>query len=88
MTLAAIVFCQIGAVLNCRTDRQSVFATGLFSNRQVLVGIATEVVLISAIIYLPVLQDIFGTTAIGPRDWLYLVVLPIPMVLLEELRRR
>ena len=87
MTLAAIVFCQIGAVLNCRTDQQSLFSVGLFSNRQVLIGIAVEVALLSAIIYVPFLQGIFGTTAIGPFDWLYLVVLPIPMVLLDELRK-
>jgi magnesium-transporting ATPase (P-type) len=87
MTLAAIVFCQIGAVLNCRTDQQSLFTVGLFSNRQVLFGIVVEVALLSAIIYVPFLQGIFGTTAIGPYEWLYLVVLPIPMVLLDELRK-
>ncbi|MGB2978492.1 MAG: cation-transporting P-type ATPase [Propionicimonas sp.] len=87
MTLAAIVFCQIGAVLNCRTDRQSLFTVGLLANRQVLVGIAVEVVLLSALIYVPFLQAVFGTTAIGPFDWLYLIVLPIPMVLLDELRK-
>jgi magnesium-transporting ATPase (P-type) len=87
MTLAAIVFCQIGAVLNCRTDQQSLFSVGLFSNRQVLIGIGVEVALLSAIIYVPFLQGIFGTTAIGPVEWLYLVVLPIPMVLLDELRK-
>ena len=87
MTLAAIVFCQIGAVLNCRTDQQSLFKVGLFSNRPVLVGIAVEVALLCAIMYLPFLQGVFGTTAIGPFDWLYLIVLPIPMLLLDELRK-
>ncbi|MFZ1912963.1 MAG: cation-transporting P-type ATPase, partial [Propionicimonas sp.] len=87
MTLAAIVFCQIGAVLNCRTDRQSLFTVGLLANRQVLVGIAVEVVLLSALIYVPFLQAVFGTTAIGPFDWLCLIALPIPMVLLDEVRK-
>ena len=57
MTLAAIVFCQVGAVLNCRTDHQSLFRVGLFSNRQVLVGIAVEIALLAAIMYVPFLQD-------------------------------
>ena len=87
MTLAAIVFCQIGAVLNCRTDTQSLFTVGLFSNRQVLLGIAVEISLLSAIIYVPFLQGVFGTAAIGPSDWLYLVLLPLPMVALDELRK-
>jgi magnesium-transporting ATPase (P-type) len=87
MTLAAIVFCQIGAVLNCRTQNQSVFKVGLFSNRKVLFGIVFEILLLSAIIYVPFMQNIFNTAPIGLVDWLFLVVVPVPMVLLEELRK-
>jgi P-type Ca2+ transporter type 2C len=87
MTLAAIVLCQVGAVLNCRTHDQSLFRVGLFSNRQVVVGIAVELVLLCVISYVPFMQEIFGTAAIGPLDWLYLVILPIPMVALDELRK-
>ena len=36
MTLASIVFCQIGMVLNCRTGMQSIFKAGIFSNRRIL----------------------------------------------------
>lgn len=39
MTLAAIVFCQIAAALNCRTQVTSVFKFGLFSNHRVWAGI-------------------------------------------------
>ena len=87
MTLAAIVLCQVGAVLNCRTHDQSLFRVGLFSNRQVMVGIVVEIALLCVISYVPFMQEIFGTAAIGPLDWLYLVILPIPMVALDELRK-
>jgi len=87
MTLAAIVFGQIGAVLNCRTDEQSLFKIGLFSNKKVIRGIAFEILLLSAIIYAPFMQSIFQTTAIGIKDWLFLVLIPIPMVLFEEIRK-
>ncbi|HEX3027510.1 MAG TPA: cation-translocating P-type ATPase C-terminal domain-containing protein, partial [Clostridia bacterium] len=87
MTLASIVFCQIGMVLNCRTEKQSVFKAGLFSNRRVLFGIVFEVCLLSALIYVPFLQGIFNTAAIGLRDWLFLIILPFPILLLEETRK-
>ena len=87
MTLAAIVFSQIGAVLNCRTERESVFKIGLFSNRKVLFGIVFEFLLLSAIIYVPFLQVTFHTAAIGWQEWLFLVVIPIPILLVEELRK-
>ena len=87
MTLAAIVFCQIGAVLNCRTEKQSVFKVGVFSNKRVLFGIAFEILLLSAIIYVPFLQEVFNTAPIGIKEWAFLIILPLPIVLIEEIRK-
>lgn len=87
MTLASIVFCQIGMVMNCRTTVQSVFKIGLFSNKKILLGIAVEVLLVCAISYVPFLQTVFNTTAIGLRDWAFLVALPFVVLLIEELRK-
>lgn len=87
MTLAAIVFCQIGVVLNCRTEKQSVFKVGLFSNTTVLFGIVFEILLLSAIIYVQFLQGIFNTAPIGLEDWAFLIILPVPIVLIDELRK-
>ncbi|MPM50827.1 Calcium-transporting ATPase [bioreactor metagenome] len=87
MTLASIVFCQIGAVLNCRTERESVFSVGLFSNKRVLLGIAVELALICALSYVPFLQGIFNTAPLALTDWALLVILPFPILLLEELRK-
>ena len=87
MTLAAIVFCQIGHVMNCRTETQSVFKTGLFKNRLVLLGIAVEVLLLCAILYIPALQNIFQTGPIGLREWGALLLLPMPIIIIEEIRK-
>ena len=87
MALASIVFCQIGVVQCCRTEKQSIFKAGLFTNKNVLKGIVFEILLISAIIYVPFMQSIFQTAAIGMREWIYLVLCPIPIVLLDELRK-
>jgi Ca2+-transporting ATPase len=87
MTLAAIVFGQIGAVLNCRTEEQSLFKIGFLSNKKVIQGIAFEILLISAIIYVPFLQNIFQTAPIGIKDWAFLIIIPVPILLFEELRK-
>ena len=87
MTLAAIVFCQIGMVLNCRTENASVFKIGLFSNRRILLGMVVEIIIIAALSYVPFLQGVFGTAPIGPLDWLFLAVLPAFVLLVEELRK-
>ena len=87
MTLAAIVFCQIGMVLNCRTNTQSIFKAGIFTNPRIIKGIVFEIILIVAIVYIPFLQGIFQTAPIGWQDWIFLIILPIPVVLLEEIRK-
>jgi magnesium-transporting ATPase (P-type) len=87
MTLASIVFCQVGMVLNCRTERQSIFKVGLFGNKRVIQGIVFEILLISAIIYVPFLQTVFQTAPISIKEWAFLIVLPAIILLIEETRK-
>ena len=87
MALAAIVFCQIGAVLCCRTEKQSIFKVGLFSNKRVLKGIVFEILVISLIIYVPILQGIFQTAAIGIKEWVFLIITPVLVLLIDEIRK-
>ena len=87
LTLATIIFCQVGAVYNCRTETESVFKVGLFSNKQINIGVVFEIVLIALLIYIPPLQKIFHTTALNLQDWIYLCIWPPIIVGIEELRK-
>lgn len=87
MTLATIVFCQIGMVFNCRTERASVFKVGIFKNRMVLIGILVELTLLSVLIYAPFMHNLFNTAPLGLKDWAFLFIWPPVILLLEELRK-
>lgn len=87
MSLAAIVFMQVGTVFNCRTQTQSVFKVGLFSNKQVDMGVIFEIFLIAFLIYAPVMQAVFNTAPIDLRDWLILCIWPPLILLIEETRK-
>ncbi|MBE6722914.1 MAG: cation-transporting P-type ATPase [Ruminococcaceae bacterium] len=87
MALASIVFCQIGVVQCARTEQQSIFKAGLFTNRHITFGIIFEIFLICAIMFVPFLQGVFQTAPIDPIDWIYLICCPIPIVALDELRK-
>ncbi|QGF24712.1 cation-translocating P-type ATPase [Raineyella fluvialis] len=87
MTLGAIIFGQIGAVLGCRTRADSLGRIGFFSNRRIMVGIGVEIILLAALSYVPMLQGVFGTAPLRMRDWAALSVLPVVMVALDEARR-
>ncbi len=87
MALAAVVTTQIGNVLAQRTERRSIFEIGFFSNRFIWVGIATELVVISVIVYVPVFQQIFGTATFPPEYWLFLLAWAPVLLVAEELRK-
>jgi sodium/potassium-transporting ATPase subunit alpha len=84
---ASIIICQIADVMICRTRRESVFAKGLFSNRLVLAGIASELILLSIIVYNPLTHKLFGTHPLS----LFELSLSIPFALFiffgDEIRK-
>jgi len=87
MTLAGVVATQVGAVFGCRTDRAAIFKIGFLSNRLVLVGIAAELTLLSLLIYVPFLQEIFHTGPIGLREWAYVFAWTPVIFLADEARK-
>ncbi|MEU8238993.1 cation-transporting P-type ATPase [Actinoplanes missouriensis] len=77
MTFAGIVACQIGTAFAARTDHASLRSIGVLSNRLLLGGIAFELLFAAAVIYLPPLQAVFGTTGLGIAELLFLVPMPL-----------
>ncbi len=87
MTFAGITACQIGTAFAARTTRQSLASIGVFSNPLLLWGIAFEILFAAAVIYLPPLQRIFGTAALGAQELLVLLAFPFIVWGSDELRR-
>ncbi|HOI40572.1 MAG TPA: cation-transporting P-type ATPase [Methanobacterium sp.] len=87
MVFAGIVLAQMGNLLGCQTNRTSVFQVGIFKNKWILRGIAFSVAVILAIIYIPPLQGIFGTAALGLNEWLYLLTFVPIMFVADEVRK-
>ncbi|MEM2146627.1 MAG: cation-translocating P-type ATPase C-terminal domain-containing protein, partial [Candidatus Jordarchaeaceae archaeon] len=87
MTFACIVVAQMGNVLACRTSKTSLFKTSLRSNKWIWVGLASQISILSLLIYVPFLQNIFGTTALGLNEWAYLALFALIVILVEEIRK-
>ena len=87
MVFAGIVLAQMGNLLGSQTSRTSVFDVGLFKNKWILRGIAFSVTILLAIVYIPPLQGIFGTTALGLYEWLYVLTFVPIMFLADEVRK-
>jgi magnesium-transporting ATPase (P-type) len=87
MTQAAIVMGQVANGFGCRTERESVFKIGLFTNRFLIIGELVGIGMILAISYVPFIADIFKTGPLSLADWGFLVVAAVTLFFAEEARK-
>ncbi len=87
MALGAVVSTQIGNLFAQRTERSSILRIGFSGNRLLWVGIAVEIGLLLAIVRVPFLQKVFGTSAFPPEGWLFLAALAPSLLLADEARK-
>ncbi|MCO5381108.1 MAG: cation-transporting P-type ATPase [Methanosarcina barkeri] len=84
---SAVIICQIANVFASRTRFQSVFTMGLFSNHAILVGIATELLILAFIIWNPFVNLIFNTSPLDLRYVLLSIPFAIFLLGIDELRK-
>lgn len=87
MALGGIIFSQVGMVMNSRTVRSSIVNFKLFANKTINLGIVIEIILFALLCYVPILQSVFNTAPIGLKDWLYLLLCPLIIIIFEESRK-
>jgi magnesium-transporting ATPase (P-type) len=87
MTFLGMIFGQIGTAFAVRTQRESLWSVGVFSNRYLLLAIAAELALAAVFVYAPPLQALLGTAALPGSD--LVLLLPYPFIVwgADELRR-
>ncbi|MBN2377483.1 MAG: cation-transporting P-type ATPase [Sedimentisphaerales bacterium] len=87
--LATIIFCQIGNVMACRTNRQSAARHVFKFNSWITAGVAVELAFIFGILYLPVdvIHHFFTTAPLPLRIWPVIVLTPFVIFGLEEIRK-
>ncbi|HYM44627.1 MAG TPA: cation-transporting P-type ATPase [Solirubrobacteraceae bacterium] len=87
MTFFSMVACQIGTAFAARTEHASLRSVGVFSNPLLLWGIAFELVLAGAIMYLPPLQSLLATAPPPPHALALTLAFPFVVWGADELRR-
>ena len=69
MAVTFVIMFQIFYMIHCRSLKDNLLTIGLFSNPTVFAGIGAILVLHLFFVYLPLLQQIFGTTALSAADF-------------------
>jgi Ca2+-transporting ATPase len=78
MAFATLSVSELLRAYTSRSERYSLFSIGVFSNRYMQYAVAASLALLLLVIYVPLLQPIFNTTALGAREWL--AMLPLVFV--------
>jgi Ca2+-transporting ATPase len=86
MAFTTLVLAQLFNCFNARSDRVSAFHH-LFTNRILWAAIALSLILQVAVVYLPPLNDAFGTTALDATDWLLSASMASTVLWADELRK-
>lgn len=69
MAFSVLCFSQLGNVLALRSERKSLFQTGLWNNSQLILAIILTVALQTLIVYVPALNPVFKTQPLNLWEW-------------------
>jgi Ca2+-transporting ATPase len=87
MTFTVLTFAQLAHVLAIRSETESLFSLGLGTNRFLLGTIGASVALHLAIVYVPVLQVVFGTESLSPLALLVATALSLVVFVGVEIEK-
>lgn len=71
MVFTTLTLAQMGNALAIRSNIDSLFTIGIFSNRLMVVSVVVTFLLQMSLIYVPFLQDVFNTVALPATELLF-----------------
>ena len=85
IAFSLMVFFQLFNVFNMRSIKQSVFSLGLLSNRYVVLGFFTSVLLQLVVLYTPFLRDAFQFVSLSFEEWLKIILVSSSVLWVGEI---
>lgn len=87
MTLMTMAMFQWFNAWNCRSEKQSLFSLGLFSNTWLIAGTVFVLALQLMIVYVPWMNHVFKTVPLFFSDWITVCLISSSVLMLEEGRK-
>jgi Ca2+-transporting ATPase len=75
IVFTSTVMFELFFVFNCRSEKHSVFRTNILENKRLVLAVVTSFLLQLVVVYVPFLQAVFRTVALGPSDWLIVMAI-------------
>jgi len=85
MVMTTTVLFQFFQAWNSRSERESIFRIGLFSNPLLLFAVLAALAAQLAVLYVPLLQSLFQTVPLAAYEWVRILAISWTVVLVVEL---
>ncbi len=87
MAFTVLAFSELVHVFNIRNNKESIFKTGIFDNKKLILAILVSGLLVSAILFVPVLREIFSIAVLPKENIIETIILIIsPLIIVEILK--
>ena len=88
VAFATIVFSQVGVLLTCRSEWRSVWRTLRDPNPLLWFGIASELLLLSALVLVPALGELFTMAPFPVQALGWMALAPLLIIVADDARKR
>jgi len=84
MAFATLALAELVHVFNMKSNKESVFKTGILNNTKLILAISASALLMFAILFIPALRDIFNIVVLPKENILEVILLVFsPLVIVE-----
>ncbi|OQY91828.1 MAG: ATPase [Anaerolineae bacterium UTCFX2] len=87
MAFVTLSMCELFRAYTVRSERQSIFKIGVFSNRYMQYAVGFSIVLLLLVVNVPFLQPIFNTHSMSPLEWAIVIGLALIPAISEEITK-
>lgn len=87
VALTVLTVFQWYNIFNVRSNKETIFSRKSFDNKYILVGLVIAILLHIFAVYNPFMQGILDTTGLSLIEWGVILLVTLPIVFLEELRK-
>jgi len=84
LLFTTLIFAQLALALEARSEEESLFRLGVFTNRSMIWAIISTLILQLLVVYVPFLQTIFDTDPLGWQDLLTAFLAGLGVIVVVE----
>ena len=87
IVFTSLITAELLRAFSSRSQKYTLFNIGLFTNKTMVFAVLISFTLLLLVVYVPFLQPIFNTTALGLKDWPVILGFAVIPLIVGELSK-